>query len=445
MMVALLAAVAFVACSDSDSPDNPLPVPEQPAKAVHEMGFTCNFAEPTTRGIGDGEYNDEMLRDKGFGVYCWYTGTTHFDPAFTPPKTHIKDYLLPTGNLLMNNQKVEWNSTSAKWGYTPKKYWPINPEELLTLRAYAPYTSYVMTDEHGMPLLPVVLATETRDDVVYGTDYHNGTQHDPLWGTGRLVLDGGEYDPDIEHKKYGDLYDNITYEMSGDYRLKRTTPPADTRNGTIDWYFHHGMSCLMFTCSIVADPGCDKVTIVGFEIGNLYTRGLLSLSSPTASESEKPIWPIDQRAGDMKVKFDGATTTDGGTTWTPGDLAPAPDPNPERPENPDDPYPFVIKTNFSPARETYPFDLLSHGLLIIPRDHSEGEGLQVKIIYKIDTDSEPMPPAVGTIKRNFEGNTKYTLKMKLTPTTGGLEIETVQSAFTQWSDGGSGEHEVYNW
>ena len=441
MKVALMAVVTFVACSDSDSDDPLQPAPGQTTKAEREMGFSCRFAEPTTRAAGDGEYTTAMLQASGFGVYCWYTGSTHFDPAFTAPNTHIKDFLGTNGQLLMNNQKVTYSG--GVWSYTPKKYWPINQEELLTLRAYAPYTSYVMTDEHGMPMLPVVLGTETRGDVVYGTDYHNGVQHDPLWGTGRLVLPGGEYDREDDHEKYGSLYDNITYEMSGDNRLKETTP-ADTRNGTIDWFFHHGMSCLMFTCSVIADPGCDKVTIQSIEINDLYTRGLLSLSSPTATESDKPIWPIDQRAGDMKVKLEGATTTDGGTTWTPGDLAPAPDPNPERPENPDDPYPFVIKTNFSPARETYPFDLLSHGLLIIPREFATGEGMKVTVTYTIDNESELLI-AVGTVKRNFDGNTKYTVELKLTPATKGLEIEVVQSAFTPWYDGGSGEQEVYNW
>ena len=85
-MVALMAVVTFAACSDSDSPDNPLqPVPGQTTKAEREMGFSCRFAEPTTRAAGDGEYTTEMLQSSGFGVYCWYTGSTHFDPAFTAP------------------------------------------------------------------------------------------------------------------------------------------------------------------------------------------------------------------------------------------------------------------------------------------------------------------------------------------------------------------------
>ena len=416
-MIALMAVVTFAACSDSDSPDNPLqPVPGQTVTAEREMGFSCRFAEPVTKGaVGDGEYTTEMLQASGFGVYCWYTGSNHFDPAFTAPNTHIKDYLGENGQLLMNNQKVTYSG--GVWSYTPKKYWPINQEELLTLRAYAPYTSYVMTDVHGMPQLPVVLGTTTKNARLYGNDYHEGTQHDPLWGTGRLVLPGGEYDRVAGHEKYGSLYDNITYEMSGDNRLKETTP-ADTRNGTIDWFFHHGMSCLMFTCTVIADPGCDKVTIQSIEINDLYTRGLLSLSSPTATESEKPVW--NQRDGNMRVRLSNAEDST--------DLK-------------SDPFEINIEDSSQP---TGPVPLLSKGLLIIPREFATGEGMKVTVTYTIDNESELLI-AVGTVKRNFDGNTKYTVELKLTPATKGLEIEIVQSAFTPWYDGGTGESDVYNW
>jgi hypothetical protein len=103
--------------------------------------------------------------------------------------------------------------------------------------------------------------------------------------------------------------------------------------------------------------------------------------------------------------------------------------------------PFEIPTGPS---ETTSVNLLSAGLLIIPREHATGDGLKVTVTYTIDEDTEPLT-AVGTIHRNFEGNTKHTLGLKLTPTTGGLDIDIVQSAFTPWSDGGTGEHEVYNW
>ncbi len=88
-MIAFVAGLVFVACSDSDSADDPLqPAADQTTTARREMGFSCRFAEPTTRAAGDGEYTTEMLQASGFGVYCWYTGSNHFDPAFTAPNTH---------------------------------------------------------------------------------------------------------------------------------------------------------------------------------------------------------------------------------------------------------------------------------------------------------------------------------------------------------------------
>jgi PBP1b-binding outer membrane lipoprotein LpoB len=53
--------------------------------------------------------------------------------------------------------------------------------------------------------------------------------------------------------------------------------------------------------------------------------------------------------------------------------------------------------------------------------------------------------ATGTIEQEFLGNTSYTLKMNLTPSTRGLEISLVQSAFTPWQSTIEGTHVVYNW
>lgn len=462
ILTGLMLLLLLTSCSSSSDSSDVVPQPdngngnptEQPQRSIGFAGFfddgvSETASAPATRGVGDGEFTNADLQASGFGVYCWYTGLNYVDPAFTAPNTHIKDYLGENGRLLMNNQKVEWkdwNGTGNVWGYTPKKYWPLNDAEMLTFRAYAPYVSYqLQMDGNGMPSVPVVVTNQ---------DYHNGQQHDPLWGTGRL-LNGTEYKPlpdrasydtdeDFEealknYYRYGSPYDNITYKMSGDWRDKPTDhDPADTRNGYIDWYFHHGMSKLMFTCSVLQDPGCDRVVIRSIQIEDLYTQGLLSLSSPTASESEKPIWPEDQRSGNMKVKLDGATTGDGGTTWTPGDLAQAPGDDTDPSYHP---YPFVITTSTTQA--TDPADLLTHGLLIIPRDFTS-EPMKVTITYSIDTDPTELI-AEGTIERNFEGNTSYTVRLKLTPSTRGLEISLVQGAFTPWQVTVIGTHEVYNW
>ena len=375
---------------------------------------------------GDGEFTTADLQASGFGVYCWYTGSDDYSTG------DIKGI---TKNILMLNQKVEWkdwNGTGSEvWGYTPTKYWPLVASEKLTLRAYAPYVSYqLQMDANGMPWVPVVVTNQ---------DYHNGTQHDPLWGTSKH---GGS---DDEETKYGGLYDNYTYAMSGEETSK------DARDGTIDWYFHHGMSKLMFQCTVVKDPGCSSVTIKSITIEKLYTQGVLSLSSPTGSKDDKPEWKGEdwknEPSGDMTVTLNGATTDDDGTTWTPGDLAPIPDPdNPENP-HPTKPYPFVIDITTTPSEPTGPFDLLSKGkgLLIIPREFTSGNKLKLSITYTIDDNEADPHTAKAEIEQKFEGNTTYTLKMNLTPSTQALEITLVQSAFTPWQSTVQGEHEVYNW
>lgn len=384
-------------------------------RSQRSIGFSGQFADEeggaasarTTRGVGDGEFSltNEELQASGFGVYCWYTGTKEYLTG------HIKDY---TDNILMLNQKVEYKN--SQWTYAPSKYWPLKDNEKLTFRAYAPYVSYqLQTDETtGLPMLPVVV---TKDD------YHNGTQHDPLWGTAKYGGSDGD-----EGTTYGVLYDNYTYTMSG------STTGKDARDGVIDWYFHHGMSKLMFTCSVIQDPGCDNVTIKSIKIESLYTQGLLSLSSGTTQKADKPDW--EQRSGDMTVTLSEATPN-----TEPGDLAPIPTPEPE-PEG-FNPYPFVITID-NPSQPTPYIPLLSKGLLIIPRNHLIGDGLKITVTYTIDTDTTPLE-ATATVKNNFQGNTSYTLGLSLTPSTKGLEITMVQSAFTTWSDGGTMERWVYNW
>lgn len=373
---------------------------QKSANAPASQGVTRSGEAPQP---GDGEFTTADLQASGFGVYCWYTGSSTY--------TEGSDIKAVTQEILMLNQQVIYSG--GQWTYSPTKYWPLDASEKLTLRAYAPYVSYQLQTNAttGLPMLPVVVAA---------TDYHNGTQHDPLWGTAKH----GGTDGDAG-TTYGVLYDNYTYAMSGDDLTK------DARDGFIDWYFHHGMSKLMFSCTVIQDPGCSKVTIKSITIENLYTQGLLSLSSGTTSASDKPKW--DEKDGNMTVTLSEATPN-----TNPGDLAPAP----KQSKNPYAAYPYVIDIT-NQSQSTGPFDLLSQGLLIIPRDF-ESEGLKVTVAYTIDTDETKLE-AKATIKQNFKGNTSYTLKMRLTPSTKGLEITTVQAAFTPWTTTIDGDHEVYNW
>jgi len=386
------------------------------------MAFSAVFADregekpanAPTRGVGDGEFglDNEALQRSGFGVYCWYTGDNTYIEG-----SDIRS-LNPKPTILMLNQKVEY--INSQWTYSPTKYWPLQASHKLTFRAYAPYVSYQLQTNAttGLPMLPVVVAA---------SDYHNGTQHDPLWGT-----NGESANNEVGKHTYGALYDNYTYAMSG------SSTSTDERDGTIDWYFHHGMSKLMFSCIVVKDPGCQHVTIKGIMIENLYTQGLLSLSSETASATDKPTWT--EKDGNMTVTLNGATTTNNGETWTAGDLAPAPPQN----KNPYVEYPYVIDIT-TPTEPTGPFDLLSKGLLIIPRTFTSEDKMTITVAYTINNENVPLEAKAEIKNMTFEGNTSYTLKMSLTPSTKGLEITTVQAAFTSWKATVEGDHTVYNW
>ena len=376
---------------------------------------TARLTRAEEKKPGDGELNTELLQQKGFGVYCWYTGKNNFTTADASQV------------MLMQNQRVTYNG--ALWTYSPSKYWPLADDEKLTFRAYAPYVSYqLQTDTKGLPLLPVVV---TKDD------YHNGTQHDPLWGTGKHDGTEDAHDAADKNEVYGKLYDNYTYTMSGSLLAK------DNRDGTIDWYFHHGMASLMFTCSVIADPGCDQVVIRSISVSPLYDMGLLDLSSPATLLNDKPQKPAwADCSGDMTVEL-----TENDPNTTAGDLAESPvqvTPDPLYTA-----YPFTIKTGTKspdPTKPTDPANLLKKGLLIIPRDYSgSNPRMVVTVKYTIDKESEEQTAIGYVTNTTFYGNTSYIVGLKLTPATRGLEIEIVQMAFTKWVDDISIEREIYNW
>ena len=367
---------------------------EEEAQAV---GFSASIVANATRAAGEGELTTELLKEEGFGVYCWYTGMTSVsftDAKGTTPLSHISTY---TRYELMRNQKVVWDplfAGSNKWTYSPTKYWPTAPSEKLTFRAYAPYTDYLVTDNKGMPQLPVVVASD---------DYHNNTQHDPLWGTSRHA------GSDDEGTTYGSLYNNYTWEDSGDHM---TDPvEGDPRNGCIDWYFHHGMAKIIFWGLLSNESVDDEVTIDNIQLTPLYNRGLLNISSPVGRDTEHPIWT--EPGGDMTVDIDGE------------DLA-ANTVQKYDEEKPNNGWTQLTADN--------------RGLLFIPRNYSDEP---ITLTVTITPESGIPIDITTTINQEFFGNTVYTFKMTLGSTVS-VEIQSVNAAVTPWTLL-SGDQEVYNW
>ena len=398
---------------DPEPTPEPTPIPEPtPEPQPVAIGFRADLSDAvaSTRSAGDGVLTTKLLEGKGFGVFCWYTGGTTFDPAFTAPKTHIKDYAV---NELMRNQKVEYVYTSADqgyWTYSPSKYWPLNPEEKLTFRAYAPYTDYIVTDDNGMPQLPVMVDKD---------DYHNGSQHDPLWGTGKHDGTLDSHDAPTDNEVYGKLYNNYTYAMSGNLLA------ADDEDGIIHWYFHHGMAMLVFYAKL-DENASGRAEIVSITIGPLHNQGLLSISSPATSSSDEPTWPENEKRGNMNVTLYGHHDTET-----------------------QDLNEYVI--NKDELKQLMPLTTPEgqpKGLLVIPRaGYTTSSPLTITVSYRANGQINTVTTTLPNDKsgfNEFKGNKIY--KMNLTVGNALVaDIESVNVATTtNWNEK-EGEHEVYNW
>lgn len=384
LLTALLALLLSAACSES--------VSDVPASGVQPvpMAFSARIADITTRAAGGGELTDALLKAQGFGVYCWYTGSDAFT---TPLPTTARTGSTQPYELLMRNQQVVWDAVlpQPQWVYSPTKYWPQDPNEKLTFRAYAPYASYLVTDAStGMPQLPVVVAAD---------DYHNNTQHDPLWGTG--VTDAAD-------TRYGEHYTDMTYTTSS----HRTTPGLtadDTADGYIHWYFHHGMAKIVFRGLLDAESNDESVTITSISLTPLYNQGLLDLSSPTASATDKPTW--DERSGSMEVTLLGT------------DLADA-----------------TIRRIDKGGWTQLTTD--DRGLLIIPRDFS-GTNTPLTLTVTFTTPDGREVVMATDITEHLRGNTVYTFSMTVSNALS-VAIQSVNAAFTPWAEQ-TDDHELYNW
>lgn len=116
-----LAALAIAGCSQNEitdiNPDTNAPIGFGVYTGVQTKGLVTDNSTTPVYGL--------KAPGKGFGIMAYLT--------------QGKTYVTADAMLHMNNQHVTWNS--AKWEYSPEKYWPNNNTDYLTFFAYAPYTS----------------------------------------------------------------------------------------------------------------------------------------------------------------------------------------------------------------------------------------------------------------------------------------------------------------
>lgn len=110
------AAVSFTACQKDEV------LNEVPQDQPIEFGTYIGRDAQTKASV----INLDALKEKGFGVFAYYTGQNSYDEANSTPN-------------FMYNEQITW-STNA-WTYNPVKYWPNNPNDKVSFFAYAPYAA----------------------------------------------------------------------------------------------------------------------------------------------------------------------------------------------------------------------------------------------------------------------------------------------------------------
>jgi hypothetical protein len=125
MAFVAIAATATVSCTqDEELFSSNVKNPEGDAV---EFGTYLSTAPESRASVMD----LPALKEKGFGVFGYYTGTEDYNVT-TP--NHTPNF--------MYNQEVTWKGDDADggvWQYAPVKYWPNNPLEKVSFFAYAPY------------------------------------------------------------------------------------------------------------------------------------------------------------------------------------------------------------------------------------------------------------------------------------------------------------------
>lgn len=115
-----MAALAMAGCSQNEVTDvNP---DIHPAIGFDVYtGVQTKGAETTTTTLKDNAKGN-------FGILGFYTGESNWETAKVTSQPNF-----------MYNEKVHYDANGTSWAYDNIKYWPTNPNHMITFFAYAPY------------------------------------------------------------------------------------------------------------------------------------------------------------------------------------------------------------------------------------------------------------------------------------------------------------------
>ena len=271
----LMLLLTLGACS-SDNGDGPQPESRQTA-----IAFAPKVGDAATRAGFTYAGNDiNTLNKSGFGVFCYYSGTSNYSSATAPAAESV----------VMNNVKVSRpDGSTENWQYDPKRFWPSAGNKL-SFFAYAPYMGEASVKTGAVP------------ETTYSSDGVNGNKMKLT-----SYVDNGVYYPAINYYATATLADQNDLLWGTD---DRGVPFANADiakypNGYIYFQMCHALARLQLYITSTEDYSSNPIGSVpdgwqyeksGYEtrllvksvtIGNQYGQGTLVLNT---TENFTPQW-----------------------------------------------------------------------------------------------------------------------------------------------------------
>ena len=137
--MAAMAAMMLGSCSTDEvvndySPENAIQFGTYVGRDAVSRGSIITTEGNTNADAG---ILSESLKEKGFGVFAYYTNESSYINGDDPATTDVTETGSPCN--FTYNQLINLTGNATDWSYSPIKYWPNDKADKLTFFAYAPY------------------------------------------------------------------------------------------------------------------------------------------------------------------------------------------------------------------------------------------------------------------------------------------------------------------
>ena len=265
--IAMMAVVSLASCSANSDFDNTNTTDLNTKESVQspvEFGTYLAQSKNTRAGGASNasEMTTETLKETGFGVTAFYTGTSEYAAGQT---SEVPNF--------MYNTKVSGDG----WTYTPIKYWPnggqteggVTPVETaqhLSFFAYAPYKDLTKNSTIGITGLS---ANNVPGDptVTYALGAKDA-EADLLWGT------AGSNDP-TNGAKIGTTTSGVSQDgtdLGGKAKAKVNANLTKMKvDGKVQFYFKHALAKFGGTGATVGDKTSGLMVVADIDNGYIPT------------------------------------------------------------------------------------------------------------------------------------------------------------------------------